>query len=103
MQYELKKKELRQEAADYAQANRIKSRDYVQRYVQKKLNYFTPMVEVINERLVRFNPAYFEITEIWDHLADEFDMFVITGCEHFIDVQNAGVNGECNAYVEVMR
>jgi hypothetical protein len=30
-------------------------------------------------------------------------MFVITGCEHFIDIENKGMKGEANAYVDVMR
>jgi hypothetical protein len=61
------------------------------------------MVESINYRMNKFNPAYFEISEIWDHMSDKFDLFVITGCEHYTTVENAGVNGEANAYVEVMR
>jgi len=30
-------------------------------------------------------------------------MFVITKCEHFVDVENKGTAGEANAYVDVMR
>jgi len=30
-------------------------------------------------------------------------MFVITGCEHFVDIENKGTAGEANAYVAVMR
>ena len=61
------------------------------------------MVQVINKRLLRFNPAFFEVTEIFDNLTDQFDMFVITGCEHFITIENKGMKGEANAYVDVMR
>lgn len=94
---------MEEEARDYAYANRIKSREYIKRYVTKKLNHFEPMVKVIERRLLRFNPAYFEVTEIFDNLTDQFDLFVITGCEHFIDVENKGMKGEANAYVDVMR
>ena len=34
---------------------------------------------------------------------DKFDLFVITGCEHYTTIDNAGISGEANAYVEVMR
>lgn len=103
VEYDIRRKELEEDAQDYAEANGIRSKDYVKRYVSKKLNHYMPMVDVINSRMMRFNPAYFEITEIFDHLTDKFDLFVITGCLHFVGVKNAGVSGESNAYVEVMR
>lgn len=62
-----------------------------------------PMIELVNRRINDFNPAFFEITEIWDLMFDKFDLFVMTGCEHYTTVENAGVSGEANAYVEVMR
>jgi hypothetical protein len=61
------------------------------------------MVESIKERIAKFDDAYFEITDYWDHMADKFDLFVITGCEHFITIDNAGISGESNAYAEVFR
>jgi hypothetical protein len=70
IQFEIKKKTLEEEAKDYAYANRIRSKEYVKRYVTKKLNHFEPMVEVINNRLLRFNPGFFEVTEIFDNLTD---------------------------------
>jgi len=70
VQHEIEKKSLEDEARDYAHANRIKSREYIKRYVTKKLNHFEPMVEVINRRLLRFNPGFFEVTEIFDNLTD---------------------------------
>lgn len=103
IEYDIRRKELAEDAKDYAEANGIRSKDYVKRYVNKKMNHFMPMVDVINSRMNRFNPAHFEITEVFDNLTDKFDLFVITGCLHFVGVKNAGVSGESNDYCEVMR
>lgn len=62
-----------------------------------------PMVDIINARKMKFNPVYFEVTELFDHFTDKFDLFVIIGCLHFVGVKHKGVSGESNQYVEVMR
>ena len=66
------------------------------RYVKRKLNHFEPQLDVIKSRLAKFNPAFFEFTEIFDYNADLFDQFLIKDCNHFYDKQS-------NKYVEVMR
>ena len=101
--YDIKRKELEQDAKDYMEVNGIRSESYIRRYVEKKMNHFVPMVDVVNHRLMKFNPAYFEITDIFDNLSDQFDMFIITQCEHFVEVKNSGLCGENNDYVEVMK
>jgi hypothetical protein len=70
VQFEIQKKSLEDEARDYAHANKIRSREYVKRYVLKKLNHFEPMVEIVTKRILRFNPGFFEVSDIFDYLTD---------------------------------
>ena len=70
VEYDIQRKELEEDAKDYAEVNGIRSESFVRRYVEKKMNHFVPLVDIINSRILRFNPAYFEITDIFDNLSD---------------------------------
>jgi len=67
------------------------------------MNYFTPQVLLLESKMKNFNPIYFEISEYIDFLSDKFDHFVITKCDHFLEVEDAGLSGEQNVYVDIMR
>lgn len=54
------------------------------------------MTDSIKDRLSRFNPAYFEFTEIFDSWTDRFDLYIITDCMHLTDTYQ-------NHYVEINR
>ena len=79
------------------------SNGQINRYIERRMNYFQPQVNIIKNRLNNYNPIYFETTEYFDHLSDSFDLYVITGCSHFIEIEDAGLSGESNVYVDIMR
>lgn len=73
------------------------------RLILKKMDYFLPQVEILKNRLGNFNPVFFEASEYFDYLSDEFDLFIITKCLHFLEIEHAGMKGECNQYQQLMR
>jgi hypothetical protein len=86
---------LLRDVKDYSEVSPMTRNEQI-RYVKRKLNYFEPQVNVIQARLNKFNPVFFEFTEYFDFLADIFDTFLIKDCKHFWENQS-------NKYVEVMR
>ena len=67
------------------------------------MNYTLPEANKIKNRINDHNPAFFDINDYVDYVSDTFDHYVITECSHFIEIQNAGLSGECNAFMDVMR
>ena len=61
------------------------------------------MARVIKHRIDAFNVIYFEPSEYFDYLSDIFDYYVIDGCKHFLEIEDAGLSGESNVYVDIMR
>lgn len=68
----------------------------MEKFIARKLGYFSPLTNVIKKRMDHFHPAYFEFSEIFDNYVDRFDMFVITDCKHMTDKYK-------NQYTEVLR
>jgi hypothetical protein len=65
-----------------------------QRFIDRKMQYLQPQARIVAARLERFNPVYFEISELTDYISDKFDLYVITGCQHFLD--------ENGSYAQIM-
>ena len=61
------------------------SDEEIEKFIARKLGYFSPLTNVIKKRMDFFNPAQFEFSEIFDHYVDRFDLFVITDCKHMTD------------------
>lgn len=73
------------------------------RWIDRKMNYSRPQVEIVEQRVNQFNPVFFEQSEFFDFLSDRFDLFVIKHCMHFVEVEDEGLSGESNVYVDIMR
>ena len=58
---------------------------------------------MLKSRIEAFNLVYFEPSEYFDYIQDIFDFYVINGCNHFLEIEDAGLSGEGNVYVDVMR
>ena len=55
-----------------------------------------PQIEQAKREVAKFNPAFFDLQELWDYFYNKFDLFCVQDAEHFVDDHN-------NAYLEVMR
>mmetsp|Transcript_1301 Transcript_1301/g.1621 ORF Transcript_1301/g.1621 Transcript_1301/m.1621 type:complete len:198 (+) Transcript_1301:1468-2061(+) len=66
------------------------------KFVQRKMHYKEPQANLVKFRVQSFNPAWFDVPEYFDYMADSFDHFLIGSCAHFTDKRN-------NLYVDVMR
>jgi len=44
-----------------------------------------PTSELAANRVRSFNPAYFEISEYFDHIWNVFELYSSKECDHFID------------------
>lgn len=57
----------------------------------------------MQHRVDSFNQVYFEQSEYFDFMTDKFDLYIIKYCMHFVEVEDEGLSGESNIYVDVMR
>lgn len=65
--------------------------------LKMKLKYLNkPLVETTLKRVQKFEVAYFELTELFDHYSNKFDLFVLRDCEHYFD-------DDRNPYLDVTR
>ena len=68
----------------------------IQQLARKKLGKHFPKIEYIKERMGKFNPALFVLTDIVDYSQDQFDLFLIEDCDHFSQINK-------NQYTNIMR
>lgn len=62
-----------------------------------KMKYLRkPVIEMAKKEVAKFNPAFFEIQDFFDHCFNRFDLFCVQDADHFVDEHN-------NAYLEIMR
>jgi len=62
-----------------------------------KLRYLNkPLVDQVSKRVQKFDFAYFEMTEWFDHFWNRFELFVLRDCEHYFE-------DDRNPYVDVTR
>lgn len=65
--------------------------------LKTKLKYLNrPLIEQTMRRVEKFDPVYFELTEIFDYYYNKFDLFVLRDCEHYFD-------DDRNPYLDVTR
>lgn len=76
VRYQAKLEKVLEELNDMREVARM-SRSEVQRLVNRKMNNQTPQIELIKDRMSRFNPARFVLTDYVDHVTDSFDAFLI--------------------------
>lgn len=100
--YQLQLKEATQEVEEILADKKVTAAQKM-RYIEKKMNYFTPQVNLLYARIGNFNPIYFQLHEVLDNLSDRFDLYIIKDCRHFLEVEDEGLSGAANVYVDVMR